>query len=550
MMTAMTMNAVMAWLVVTISLRTSSMVKACSVDMCSREYSSVLQMSQQWSAGGGESSPDADHQYCALVNAYQHCLKSIGRSCRGNLEFHTLQTLLKTWKHERNCSHTSTMSATYRPHSVASAQRKSGHSLAAQNQQQRQQNLDDIQEQQSRLQHCLSAAYNYTINTDVSAAIDVRTDHRTQRVVTTAGPKSRSRGRPVRDSDPSVKTNFFPIRGETIDLDEDMNQNEFNSSPMPPTVPTLKPSVPPSPPLTCIIYGDPHLRTFNNEYQTCRCSGAWPLIDHPLFTVQITNSRIKGANPQVTGVTKVVVLVRQFQKCGIFTDLLYEADSQTTQNGQRVGTPSATFIDGSTSNSNNLIRITQSSNNNVITIHLDHIGVRVYIGQFERSAHLNVVIKFRSATSTVKQQLVLNSISSNSLCKMGCPKRELIDIQNILSATGVDVNGANGANSASQTDNSVTDYKSDSGVTEGEDSDDDAVVDEEDVREDPCHDLHGYYRISCLYDVTIKGKSELMAGFWQSVVNAQRSVQYKHRRPHISAIFTPQMLTNVTSRLL
>jgi len=214
-----------------------------------------------------------------------------------------------------------------------------------------------------------------------------------------------------------------------------------------------------------------------------------------LFAVQITNSRIKGSSPQITGVTKVTVLVRQFHKCGIRNDLLYEAESS-----EGSSTPSATFIDGSTSNSNNLIRITQSSNNNVITIHLDHIGVRVYIGQFE-SSYLNVVIKFRSATSTVKQQLVLNSISSNSLCKMGCPKREQIDIENIVKATGIQMS-ANSQNSAQNSDNSVvSDFKSDSTVIDAnEDPDED-----QSETGDPCHDLWGYYRISCLYDQTIKG---------------------------------------------
>lgn len=166
--------------------------------------------------------------------------------------------------------------------------------------------------------------------------------------------------------------------------------------------------------------------------------------------------------------------------------------------------PSATFIDGSTSNSNNLIRITTSSNNNVITIHLDHIGVRVYIGQFESSHYLNVVIKFRSATSTVKQQLVLNSISSNSLCKVGCPNRELIDIKNILTATGVNIDSEIVDNTDSNND--VNDYKSDRTVI---DTNDDSVVDQEELGEEPCSELYGYYRISCLYDVRIKGVKDV-----------------------------------------
>lgn len=172
--------------------------------------------------------------------------------------------------------------------------------------------------------------------------------------------------------------------------------------------------------------------------------------------------------------------------------------------------PAATFIDGSTYNANKLIRITQSSNNNVITVHLDHIGVRVYIGQFE-SSYLNVVIKFRSATSTVKQQLVLKSIGDNSLCKSGCPKREQIDIQNVLKATGVDIS-ANIKDSAQHSDDSDVDSDSDSDLKSDSsvvDNDDQIEADEDQSESgdsiDPCYELSGYYRISCLYDKTIKG---------------------------------------------
>ena len=55
-----------------------------------------------------------------------------------------------------------------------------------------------------------------------------------------------------------------------------------------------KPIQPPTPSLTCIIFGDPHIRTFDSRYQTCNCLGARSLIEHPLFDVQITNSRING----------------------------------------------------------------------------------------------------------------------------------------------------------------------------------------------------------------------------------------------------------------
>lgn len=95
-------------------------------------------------------------------------------------------------------------------------------------------------------------------------------------------------------------------------------------------------------------------------------------------------------------------------------------------------TPSPVFTDGSMFNYNNLTFISLSSQNKVATIHLDHIGVRIYISQFPHTKFLNVVIKFRTATSTVNQNLVLNAISSISLCKAGCHPRELVDIQREL----------------------------------------------------------------------------------------------------------------------
>ena len=40
----------------------------------------------------------------------------------------------------------------------------------------------------------------------------------------------------------------------------------------------------------CGLFGDPHLRTFSNEFQTCKVEGAWPLIDNDYLVVQVTNA--------------------------------------------------------------------------------------------------------------------------------------------------------------------------------------------------------------------------------------------------------------------
>lgn len=42
----------------------------------------------------------------------------------------------------------------------------------------------------------------------------------------------------------------------------------------------------------CGLFGDPHLRTFNDEFHTCRVQGAWPLLNNEYLTVQVTNDPV------------------------------------------------------------------------------------------------------------------------------------------------------------------------------------------------------------------------------------------------------------------
>lgn len=60
----------------------------------------------------------------------------------------------------------------------------------------------------------------------------------------------------------------------------------------------------------CGLFGDPHLKTFKNEYQTCRVRGAWPLIDNPYIGVQVTNEPVVEGSP-ATATTKVRISVVQ-----------------------------------------------------------------------------------------------------------------------------------------------------------------------------------------------------------------------------------------------
>lgn len=42
----------------------------------------------------------------------------------------------------------------------------------------------------------------------------------------------------------------------------------------------------------CGFFGDPHLRTFTDDFQTCKVEGAWPLIHNKYLSVQVTNTPV------------------------------------------------------------------------------------------------------------------------------------------------------------------------------------------------------------------------------------------------------------------
>ena len=122
----------------------------------------------------------------------------------------------------------------------------------------------------------------------------------------------------------------------------------------------------------------------------------------------------------------------------------------------------------------------------MVTIHLDHLGVRIYVSQFTHTKFINVVIKFRTATSAaVKQKLVLEAISPISLCKAGCGQRELVDVEGTLKAAGIETKGSGGKGAKGPVPQRVDDSdgydEEDSGDKSVNDGDDDEEEEEEEV---------------------------------------------------------------------
>lgn len=55
----------------------------------------------------------------------------------------------------------------------------------------------------------------------------------------------------------------------------------------------------------CTLFGDPHLRTFDGQFETCKTAGAWPIVDNSYIGIQVTNDPVpEGARSHATGITR------------------------------------------------------------------------------------------------------------------------------------------------------------------------------------------------------------------------------------------------------
>ncbi len=55
----------------------------------------------------------------------------------------------------------------------------------------------------------------------------------------------------------------------------------------------------------CGLFGDPHLKTFSDQRQTCVVKGAWSMLNNEYLAVQVTNVLIEKNNPVATATSKV-----------------------------------------------------------------------------------------------------------------------------------------------------------------------------------------------------------------------------------------------------
>ncbi|XP_013389379.1 repulsive guidance molecule A [Lingula anatina] len=171
----------------------------------------------------------------------------------------------------------------------------------------------------------------------------------------------------------------------------------------------------------CGLFGDPHLRTFDNDYQTCKVQGAWPLIDNDYLTVQVTNDPVVK-DGSATATSKLTVVIKsddRIEECGPSQYVLYQAQTNYLP---------ATFDDGRW-----------------------HFGVEksVQILEKDPGKHVEIYVRYIDTTIVVRQigryftfslrmpeELVNRTRENNqdglNLCLQGCPLSERINYKKYL----------------------------------------------------------------------------------------------------------------------
>lgn len=173
----------------------------------------------------------------------------------------------------------------------------------------------------------------------------------------------------------------------------------------------------------CGLFGDPHLKTFNNEYQTCRVRGAWPLIDNPYLAVQVTNDPVLDGS-LATATTKVTIIIK-----GSSTPCTPEKTYEATADASLP----TTFIDGTyRSGPDESVLIVAASTAAAAELQPEsHQKVEIFIRYIETTLVIRRVGKYLAFSARLPEELVESSLQSEDylqLCTRGCPVGERMDL--------------------------------------------------------------------------------------------------------------------------
>lgn len=167
--------------------------------------------------------------------------------------------------------------------------------------------------------------------------------------------------------------------------------------------------------LHCGVFGDPHVRTFHDEFQTCSVQGAWPLIDNDYLYVQATSEAMPagGLGLSATALTKITIIFKNWREC--IEQQIYHAELDNV--------PPA-FVDGSISSierrGHHSLQVSTEAPGRHAQIDATHISTTLVIRQSGRSLGMSVRAP-RSIIDSFRPEQDLQ------LCKWGCPASQQID---------------------------------------------------------------------------------------------------------------------------
>ncbi|XP_035520993.1 repulsive guidance molecule A [Morone saxatilis] len=167
----------------------------------------------------------------------------------------------------------------------------------------------------------------------------------------------------------------------------------------------------------CGFFGDPHLRTFGDDFQTCKVEGAWPLIHNKYLSVQVTNTPVVPGS-LATATSKLTIIFKNFQEC--VDQKMYHAETDELP---------AAFADGSKNGGDrhgaNTLRVVEKVPGQHVEIQARYIGTTIVVRQVGR--YLTFAVRM--------PEEVVNSVEEGDnqdlyLCLHGCPANQRIDFRN------------------------------------------------------------------------------------------------------------------------
>ncbi|XP_052098427.1 repulsive guidance molecule A-like isoform X1 [Mytilus californianus] len=167
----------------------------------------------------------------------------------------------------------------------------------------------------------------------------------------------------------------------------------------------------------CGLFGDPHLRMFNEEFQTCKVEGAWALVDNKHLTVQVTNDPVINSG-DATATSKLTVIIKKNEDCASSQFITY-----TAQTGHLPGS----FSLGQTHyGPERSVEVIEKEPGKSVVIYLRYIDTTIKVQQIGR--YFTFAIKMPEG--------VLNSSEISDkleLCVQGCPINERINYKQYFS---------------------------------------------------------------------------------------------------------------------